>query len=393
MATKIDTVSSREKLKPRREPYWHRLAKGATLGYRKMANDSGGTWIARLRDELTGKQHPHPLGRLEDVLPSARFDAACKAAAEWFAHMGRGGSTTEITVGEACRRFVQKKRDEGKEAAALDLEVRFKRWMHSDPKLSNTPLTKLTQGMVHDWRAKLVQSPALLQDKSQKGTALRAASTINREMAVFKAALNQAMSDGYATTDVPWKAKLKPIRNATGRRDCYLDVDQRRALLSKAPADLATLIRAWTMLPFRPGVLAAMEVSKFDKRLGQLTIGKDKSGKDRKIKLPPATAAFFAEQSVDKLPAAPLFARADGQFWNKDSWKYPFKDAVIAAKLPANATAYALRHSTITDLIVRHGLDTLTVAKLSGTSLKMIEEHYGHLLEQRGADALALLAL
>ncbi|NDG42775.1 MAG: integrase, partial [Betaproteobacteria bacterium] len=38
-------------------------------------------------------------------------------------------------------------------------------------------------------------------------------------------------------------------------------------------------------------------------------------------------------------------------------------------------TAYALRHSTITDLIAVHQLDTMTVAQRSGTSLLMIEKH------------------
>jgi integrase len=134
-------------------------------------------------------------------------------------------------------------------------------------------------------------------------------------------------------------------------------------------------------------------VSNFDKRLNTLVVGKDKAGKDRKITLPASTTTFFAEQSIDKLPSAPLFARADGAAWNKDSWKYPFKDAVIAAKLPLAATAYALRHSTITDLIALYHLDTMTVAVLSGTSLAMIEKHYGHLLREHAAEALGKLAL
>lgn len=95
----------------------------------------------------------------------------------------------------------------------------------------------------------------------------------------------------------------------------------------------------------------------------------------------------------DKLPTAPRLARADGSAWNKDAWKYPIKDAVIAAELPAAATACALRHSTLTDLIALHMLDTLTVAQLSGTSLLMIEKHYGHPLREHAAKALASLTL
>ncbi len=158
-------------------------------------------------------------------------------------------------------------------------------------------------------------------------------------------------------------------------------------------ADLAALVTALSLVPLRPGAVAALTVANFDKRLGVLTVGKDKSGRDRKISLPETTAAFFATQAKDKLPTAPLLARADGQFWNKDSWKYPFKAAALAAKLPPAATAYALRHSTITDLIALHRLDTMTVAQLSGTSLAMIEKHYGHLLRDHAAKALSALAL
>ena len=53
---------------------------------------------------------------------------------------------------------------------------------------------------------------------------------------------------------------------------------------------------------------------------------------------------------------------------------------------------YTLRHSTITDL-VQTGLDTLTVAQISGTSVRMIEMYYGHLNREHTKSALATLAL
>jgi hypothetical protein len=42
------------------------------------------------------------------------------------------------------------------------------------------------------------------------------------------------------------------------------------------------------------------------------------------------------------------------------------------------APRYTMRHSVISDL-VHDGLDLLTVAQISGTSVAMIERHYGHL--------------
>jgi site-specific recombinase XerD len=87
-----------------------------------------------------------------------------------------------------------------------------------------------------------------------------------------------------------------------------------------------------------------------------------------------------------------LLARADGKAWNKDAWKWPVKSAVEAAQLPEATTAYTLRHSVISDL-VHDGLDLLTVAQISGTSVAMIERHYGHLRSEVAAGALARLAL
>ncbi|HRH05441.1 MAG TPA: hypothetical protein PK702_06415 [Burkholderiaceae bacterium] len=67
--------------------------------------------------------------------------------------------------------------------------------------------------------------------------------------------------------------------------------------------------------------------------------------------------------------------------------------APSTVNLTSEATAYALRHSTITDLIVLHNLDTMTVAQISCTSLLMIEKHYGHLQNDRAANVLAGLSI
>ena len=87
-----------------------------------------------------------------------------------------------------------------------------------------------------------------------------------------------------------------------------------------------------------------------------------------------------------------FIVRAAGEPWDKDAWKYPIKDAVNAVGLPGATAAYTLRHSVITDLIYAH-LPILTVAQLSGTSVAMIERHYGHLVRDDAEEALAALAL
>jgi integrase len=163
-------------------------------------------------------------------------------------------------------------------------------------------------------------------------------------------------------------------------------------LLEKTDAEAAPFVRALCLLPLRPGALAALTAGDFDKRTAELTIGKDKTGKPRRIQLPRDAAQLLADQAKNKLPGAALLMRANGKAWDKNSWKLPIAAAVAAAGLPDGATAYTLRHSTITNL-VSAGLPLLTIAQISGTSAEMIERHYGHLASDAAVKALGELAL
>jgi hypothetical protein len=81
VATRIDTVAARDKLKTRRGPYWHRLSKGCHVGFRKMTATGHGSWLARARDEEAWVQHLYkPLGEFLELADHLRFDAAAKAA-------------------------------------------------------------------------------------------------------------------------------------------------------------------------------------------------------------------------------------------------------------------------------------------------------------------------
>ncbi len=390
MATRIDSVSSRERLKPRRGPYWHRVSKGCYVGYRKMSSAGHGTWLARAPDENTGKQQLYkPLGELSELPDHLRFDAAQKAAQAWFEHLGRGGTASVTTVADACARYVEHLRATKSGRAADDAEARFKNYVLNHTKLAGTELPKLTPPHLETWRRALRELPT--RSGARRGER-RSDSTLNRDMTCFRAALNLAYSDGLIASDFAWRSKLLPLKNADQRRELYLDRAQRRKFIKEASADLADFLRGLALLPLRPGALAALKAGDYDRRLKVLKIGKDKNGKDRKIKLPEVTAELFDEASKDKLPSAALLSRADGKSWNKDAWKWPVKEAAEAARLPPGATAYTMRHSVISDL-VHDGLDLLTVAQISGTSVAMIERHYGHLRSDVAAGALARLAL
>jgi integrase len=129
----------------------------------------------------------------------------------------------------------------------------------------------------------------------------------------------------------------------------------------------------------RPGELASLKVADFSKSQGTLDL-EGKTGR-RTATVSSAACQFFTEQSKAKLPTAPLLSREYGDHWNKDSWKKMFKDAVKRARLPTDTVMYTLRHVAITELIMG-GMDSFVVARLAGTSVAMIEKHYGHLRHQ-----------
>ncbi len=386
MALDLSKVGGRERLKVQREPHWQRLRAGCFLGFRPSKCGGKGTWIARVYDEDAGKYRVKSLGDF-GALQGNEIFAAAKKEAERLAELVEAGGEIRAkieTVADACREYAKTR---------PEAEQRFKRYVYDDP-IATVKLSKLRRRHVADWRARLESQPALVS-RRKEGEAVhreRAASTVNRDMVVLRAALGKVLSPGAPNSEAAWQEGLKAIPNANGRRTLYLDLGQRRKLVENTEVEAKPFVRALCLLPLRPGALAALTAGDFDKRTAELTVGKDKTGKARRIKLPPVATKLLSAQAKDKLPSAPLFMRSNGKPWDRNSWKVPIASAVATAGLPAEATAYTLRHSTITDL-VSDGLPLLTIAQISGTSAEMIERHYGHLTRNAAVDALSKLAL
>lgn len=386
MALDLSKITERDKLKAQREPHWQRLRAGCFLGFRPSKRGGKGTWIARAYDEDSGKYRLKALGDFGGLTGNEVFTTA-KREAEAFAELVEAGGQVRAkveTVADACKAYAESR---------PEAEARFKRYVDSDP-LAKVKLAKLRRRHLREWRGRLEKQPAQVSrnKEGERSTRERAASTVNRDMAILRAALAQFLSPGTPNSEAAWQEALKPIPNANGRRTLYLDLAERRKLVENASAEAEPFVRALCLLPLRPGALAALTAGDFDKRTEELTIGKDKTGKPRRIQVPADAAKLLAVQAKDKLPTAPLFMRSNGKPWDKNTWKLPIAAAVRAAKLPADATAYTLRHSTITDL-VSLGLPLLTIAQISGTSAEMIERHYGHLASNAAVKALAELAL
>ena len=348
------------------EPYWKQIDTNCHLGYRSKGAGQGGSWIARYK--IGRKREYQKLGR---DTPTFSCTEAKKEAEKWFKEKTRG-IVTGTTVESACREYVENRRIKKGEKNAHDAEIRFKSLVYGTP-FGSTKLAALNTTAIEKWQHNLV-------------TPNRGKGAVNRTLTTLKAALNFAVRNRLVSADVAveWES-VEPFENADGKRGLFLDLTQRRALLTAAtamgnpkssnPTALRDLIEAATVLGARPGELIAVKRQHFDARTGALTLS-GKSG-PRTIGLTSAALNLFERLAKSKLPGAWLLTRDDGKPWKHSGWDELVRDAAAKAKLPKGVCLYTLRHSFITQTL-QDGLPVSDVAKFVGTSAEMIEKTYHH---------------
>lgn len=372
----IDKATVRNKLEARREPYWGApVERGLFVGFRRL--EHGGNWIARLRTE-DGKQVYQSLGA---VTPEYDYEAAKRDARRWRRAKDAGVKTeAPPTVSDVCTDYTKALEAEGRTRSSVDAQKRFDRIVHRDP-IGAIRADKLSQRHLEDWRARMEAG-----DMSGRKKAKPSRATFNKNFTALKAALNRAVSRREIPHEraLEWGA-IKPYKDVEGRRELYLDLEQRRAFLDAMRGDMRDLAQCVALTGCRPGDPAVMLRKDYDHRTGSATF-RTKT-KARTIPVSPAAKELLDRMSKGKLPAAHMFTNG-GDPWTAQAWASLTKAAAKKAGLPAETVLYTLRHSWITDAIVG-GMDIVTVAKLTGTSLAMIQKHYGHLVHGAARAKLA----
>ncbi|MFK3846532.1 integrase arm-type DNA-binding domain-containing protein [Stenotrophomonas sp. NPDC078853] len=328
--------------------------------------------------------------------PATTLEGAREAARRLSSEIDKHGAPaavvtpkSELTVADACRDYVAALKKDGRATTAADADRRFERCLYAD-KLGKVRLKDLHQDHIEAWRDRVEKGDlAPLPAKRGRPPVAKplARSSINRIRTTLVAALNHAVARRKVSPDLAfeWNA-VKPLKDAGQRRGLYLEREQRRALLDAAVGPVRDLIECVALTGCRPGDPAICLRSDYDGRTASVRFrSKDH---DRKIPLSPSAGAMFDRLAKGKLPKAHLFTQDGGKAWTADAWSDPVREAAARAGLPAGVTLYTLRHCWITDAIVG-GMDLLTVAKLAGTSLAMIEKHYGHLVQGAARDKLA----
>ncbi len=207
------------------------------------------------RDE-DGSRTIASLGYVSDAFG---FDEAKAAAEAWFKNRESGVTDEVVTVEDACREYVTDRRREKGEATGHDAECGSAARCTKRRSVAARS-TSCASSHVKEWREGLGLSPA----------------ASNRTLIALKAALNLAVTNRRvaASQAIEW-ASVKPIKGGNGRRDLYLDLGQRRALLASCEGAVRDLIEAAMVTGARAGELVNATRSQFDARTGSMTfIGK-----------------------------------------------------------------------------------------------------------------------
>lgn len=372
----LETREARSRLKPRHAPYWKKIHKGLAIGYRK--GPAGGSWIIRRAAgasytfETIGAADDHADANGKDVLRYAEaqrkaFDEAVRA------------EPSNYTVKEAAEDYVGYLKAKKKSGYTAEMYINA----HVLPTFGERKVQALTRDEIEKWHNKLALTPKRLRGKGKPTlveidddpeSIRQRRNSANRILGVFKALLNRAKKTKKLTA-APWD-DVEPFRGVNGARKVFLQEDQCRRLINAAQGSLRAYIQALLYTGARPGKeLEFIRVQDFDPEAGTLHIPDGKTGA-RDVYLTKEGVRFFSRLAVGRKPDDYLIVKDDGATWGKNHYARSFKEAATAAKLPNDTNAYSLRHTYIS-LALKNGMNLQVLAESCGTSIKMIEEHYG----------------
>lgn len=192
--------------------------------------------------------------------------------------------------------------------------------------------------------------------------------TVNRRLAVLKAALHYAWRQGWIETNL--SGRIERLQEPPGREE-YLTRPQvaRLAKASPEPLRTAILIAAYTGLRSGELLIAVPSANRMT-----ITVPISKTGKSRTV---PVAAPI--RRLVGHLPIKTTYAKLN----------WAFRAARKAAGLP-HVKFHDLRH-TAASWLINAGVDLFTVGKILGHSSPTTTQRYAHLSHGTLAKAIRKL--
>lgn len=401
---KLDTRSSRTKLRERREPYWAIISSGCQLGYRRGAK--GGTWIAKLRID-DGKRYYESLGAADDIrdadgLTVFSFVQAQEKARQFFKRKAKelsGDYTSDgpYTVELALEDYFRKRERSGSKGVSKDKSAANKRIL---AKLGNLKVSKLTTRRVRDWHQDLAEAPKEVRasksntkqtcrpiDKKNADAVRARRATANRTLTVLKAALNHAYAEERAPANEAW-SKVKPFPKVDSAIVRFLTADEIYRLVNACDGAFKSLVQAALVSGCRYGELTRMQARDYNEESGTITVQESKSGKPRHVALTDEGKELFRQSTAGQGGKDLIFLRDDKNPWGASHQQRPLEIASERARIEPATTFHILRHTYASMLAMKGVPMGVIAAQLGHSDTRMTEKHYAHLAPSYIADTV-----
>jgi integrase len=370
----LETRKTRLALPVSETIHWANVARGIGLGYRR--NKGTGGWLGRAADGKGGYGFFKIDGAPDDVEDAngsavLGFDQAADLVRKLArAENGDSDPAAPATVASAIEDYRKDLRARGGDEGNANRLLKY-----LPAALLARPVALLTTKELRSWR------DGLLGKGLSKGA-------VTRICTAMQAALNCAARLDERIVKRPWTEALKRLPGAWAPVDRVLpDAVVRTLVLAAYDADphfglfvnlLATTgARASQVLRLAGGDLRC------NGSAPRLLMPFSRKGRHRKagttpIPVPVALAAELSAAFRNHGPSDPLFPD-----WTAHAVSVRF--VAMAKDAGIDATAYALRHSAITRMLLR-GTPIWIVAALHDTSTAMIEKTYGRFIAEYSDD-------
>jgi integrase len=402
--TILSTRSARLRLASSGKPYWRLLEQGLHLGYRRRA--TGGTWIARRRDE-NGIYHEEKLGRADDLQDADEanildFSQAQRAARTWWSNQQRlaaglpAGNDGPLTVKRAITDYLDDYRRRGAKGAEVIESVVGRNVL---PVLGDLVVHKLTTRRLADWHRSIAERPRYWRsragappntaafDRNNPEAVRRRRASANRVLTYLKAALNHAWRNGVVPSDDAWR-RVKPFKAVDAPVVRYLSNDEITRLLNACEGAFRDLVHAALLTGCRYGELCRLRVADYNADVETLTIRESKSGQVRHVTLTGEAPELFGRLVAGRAKPDVIFKRDNGEAWKRAEQLRRMREACRRAAIEPAIGFHVLRH-THASILAMHAVPMAVIARQLGhADTRMTERHYAHLAPNYVAETI-----
>jgi integrase len=359
--TNLGTRLGRYALRARPKPYYVALEDGIHLGYKKPLAGPG-KWI--LRHCVGGRTYVVRTVALADDLSDANGITVLnfEQAQERVRLLTNSQSVVaakhkSLTVAEAVLHYLESLEKRHKSAR----DARYRANAFILPNLGTIDVNVISADALRNWLFQLAQAPARSRLRSGHDVQRRRRATINRTLAVLKAALNCALREGLVETIPIWRS-VEPFQKVESTIR-HLTTGQAERLINSCDDDLKKLVEATLHTGARLSELAQVVVGDFN--LDFATIAIRHGRKPRRIELIEAGVTFFRDICANR-PGNDRMFNTRSKKWQSAKKGRDLSRACIRAGITPPIAFATLRHTYA------------LLSTIAGVPLELIAKNLGH---------------